>query len=129
MPGILTAAESSITVVSACLPSLRPFFARVIRRRDRRSPIDPQKSTSPWRSQNTKDSCDSGFTRLHEGVEAWGPTHNVAVAIEGGHRDRVEEYEISGENAHPRALSKGILVNTTVVQEIHERLRYHEELF
>ena len=53
----------------------------------------------------------------------------MAVSVHGGHGVGGEEYEIGESSSQPSAAFKGIMVETTVVQEIHERLNYHEELF
>lgn len=49
------------------------------------------------------------------------------MAVHGGRAAGSEEYEM-GDTRHRPPL-KGIMVKTTVVQEIHERLTYHDELF
>jgi len=72
-----------------------------------------------WRSGNVKDSHDGSFNRL---PETWNN-----VAVHGGRAAGSEEYEM-GDTRHRPPL-KGIMVKTTVVQEIHERLTYHDELF
>ena len=52
IPSVWTAAESSITVVSACLPSLGPLFARVLWRRARqptaKSQLSHKSPTASW---------------------------------------------------------------------------------
>lgn len=89
-PSIWTAAESSITVVSACLPSLRPLFARVLWEGFSRPEVKPQPSqrslAASWRSATLKDSYDGSFNRL--------PDWSNNVAVQGGTGTGSEEYEI-----------------------------------
>ncbi len=51
------------------------------------------------------------------------------MAVHGGHTVGSEEYEIG--DTRPSPPLGGIMVKTTVtvIQEIHERLTYHDDLF
>lgn len=108
-------------MVSACLPSLRPLFARALWGRAQRPTASPKNLTASWRRENTKDSNDGSFNRL---PETWNN-----VAVHGGHTVGSEEYEIG--DTRPSPPLGGIMVKTTVtvIQEIHERLTYHDDLF
>ena len=129
-----TAAESSVTVVGACLPSIRPLVARVVRAGSRnaniRAPSSHVSLTSSWRNGKGKDSFDGSFNRLPDAsTGSWGWPHSMAVAVHGGRRAGEEEYEIGDSTSQPTLPLKGIMVKTDVVQTIHERLNYHDELF
>ena len=129
-----TAAESSITVVISCLPSLRPLFARVIWARTHNAKIRPESShinlASSWKNGKGQDSYDGGFNRLPEASSgSWGWPNRMAVTVHGGSRAEDEECEGDGGHSPQHTAHKGIMVKTTVVQEIHERLNYHDGLF
>ncbi|KAL6717422.1 hypothetical protein ACLMJK_005337 [Lecanora helva] len=128
-PALWTSAESSVTVVGACLPSIRPLVARGIRARHA-AKIGSQSShvslASSWRNGKGKDSFDGGFNKLPDvSGGTWGWSNSMAVDVRGGHDPESEEYEI-GATSLP---AKGIMVKTEVIQTIHERLNYHDELF
>ena len=90
------------------------------------SQVSSRSLASSWRNTNLKDSRDGSFNRLTEtSAGSWGWTNNVAVY--GGEEAGGEEHEL--ENTRPVLPSVGIMVKTTVIQTIHERLNYHEELF
>lgn len=133
-PAVWSAAEASIALVNACLPSMRPLFAQVIRRRSHKLGMSSQSSqrclTASWRYGKGKNSYDGSFNRLPEpSHKSWGWSNNVAVAVHGGQAAGGEEYDIGEASSQPNAPMKGIMVKTTVVQEISERLNYHDELF
>ena len=135
---IWSAAEPSIGVVSASLPSLRPLFARLIwgrKYQPRHLPHASDRSlTTSWRSGN-KDAgiYDGGsFDQLREtdgGVGGRPWVHNVAVTggkigVEGS-----EEYRLgSGDSgSHYEVPDKGIRVRTTVT--VTERVDWQDDLF
>ncbi len=129
-----TAAEPSVTVTSACLPSLRPLFARALWIGSDKAKMSSQSSHMGLASSRPngkgKHSYDGSFNRLPEASGgSWGWSNNIAVAVHGGHGAGSEEYEIGEADPQPNAPLKSIMVKTTVVQEIHERLNYHDELF
>lgn len=133
-PALWTATELSITVVIACLPSLRPLFARVIWAKTHRTKVRPQSShmslASSWIHGRGKDSHDGGFNKLPEASGgSWGWPNKVAVVVRGGAGAEGGEYEIGEPGYQPTAPLKGIMVKTEVVQTIHERFNYHDELF
>ena len=86
--------------------------------------------TSSWRNGKGKDSYENSFNRLPEAsTSSWGWSNNAAVAVHGERGPGAEDYEIGETSSQANAPLKGIRVETTVVQEIHERLHYHNELF
>ena len=135
---IWSAAEPSIGVVSACLPSLRPLFARIIwgpaYRPNQLSRSSNRSYTSSWLSNNKEADTDrsGSFNRLKEsdggmGAKPW--MHNVAVT--GGRMDNAgrEEYALRGgdRRSHYDVPSKGIRVRTTVT--VTERVDWQDDLF
>lgn len=139
-PLIWTAAEPSIAVIGACLPSLRPLFVRVVLggsyKRQAKSQSSRRSLTS-WQSSKGKGSTDHSFNPLQEAQQpVWtqnraiygAETGNHNVAVHGGREIDSEEYEMGG--AEPAKTStKSIMVQTTVTQTISDRLDWHDELF
>ena len=129
-----TAAEPSIAVVSACLPSLRPLFMRVFQRGCYRRPSRRDHSTqksliSSWRSgKNAKGNVDDSFNRLHENPSGRSPSpwmHNVEVSGGKAGSDS-EDYEIGTRSGPP---SRRIKVKTNVVVTISDRVDWQDGLF
>ena len=131
-PAVWTTAESSITVVNACLPSLRPLFARVIWRKSYRAGAGSQPNqrtlTATWWNGNNGSSDGAAFKQLRDATSEWGRSKNIAVSVHGGRAVGGEEHDIGDTDSQPGTPLKGIMVKTTVVQEISERLNYHDEL-
>ncbi|KAL9600311.1 MAG: hypothetical protein Q9219_003261 [cf. Caloplaca sp. 3 TL-2023] len=145
-----TAAEPSTAVVSACLPSLRPLFANLIRRRKslhRRNLLSWRSSHSNDDNSKTQTSTQGSFNRLHEfsghGEEAGRKSpwraNNVTVfggtkkgnfkrGSGGGHNlgDEGDEEEGGSENEIP--LNR-IRAKTEVVLTISERVDWRDDLF
>lgn len=126
-------------VVSACLPSLRPLFKRLVsdtyrgptfkgsRNRSAQEHISSSSSRYMW-SRNKGDEGDlRSFTRLEEsGGEqntSWG--HNTTVL--GGRRQHETSDQISLEEM--QASSRRIKVKTEVTLISTERLEYRDQLF
>lgn len=132
---IWTAAEPSIAVVSACLPSLRPLFVRVVWGGAHR----PKKPlTAHYGSTSLRKSPygDGSFNRLQESDRSgshgspW-TKHNVAVY--GGRRARdaeSDEFELEGDDGpHCETPMNRIRAKTTVVLTISERVEFQDDLF
>ncbi|CAD6594490.1 MAG: hypothetical protein ASARMPRED_000389 [Alectoria sarmentosa] len=137
---IWTAAEPSIAVVSACLPSLRPLFVRVIwggTHRPKPTPSYP--STSRYGSHSLRKSPygDGSFNRLQEQPDRsgnhgspWTNHHNVNVY--GGRRPGdadSDEFELGNHEAHLETPMNRIRAKTTVVLTISERVEFQDDLF
>ena len=85
---------------------------------------------SPLRKVEGRSSFDGGFKRLPDpSGRPWGHSHNVAVDVRGGRGTGSEDYEIEEQGSQTRMPERGIMVKTTMIQEIYERLNYHDELF
>lgn len=127
---IWTAAEPSLGIVSACIPSLRPLVTYFISG-THRGPITDSVQTSStilnsktWRTSESTEP-HGAFIQLAESTNeiesAWG--HSVFV--QGGHHagtngDSVEELEIPIE---------GITVKTEITLMTSDRLNYNDRLF
>ena len=129
---IWTAAEPSIAVISACLPSLRPLFARMIRRRDKKSsfvlhsPSRGRQFSPPWRTTGIKEIGREGsFDRLRDFEQKAPVQHNVAVS--GGHEVDFVDGELGANRLEPPI--KGIRALTTVVVTIAERVDWQDDLY
>ena len=135
---IWSAAEPSIGVVSASLPSLRPLFVRMIwgcKCQPHHLPHSSDRSlTASWLSGNKEAEVYRGgsFDRLREtdsgtGGKPW--VHNVAVTGgrigDGGS----EEYRLGNGDgeSHYEVPDKGIRVRTTVT--VTERVDWQDDLF
>ena len=124
---IWTAAEPSIAVVSACLPSLRPLFVRLIWGGTHRPKpaTPPRRSAASWRSKSVGgDGRQGSFNRLQElsSDGAQSPWRQNSVAVIGGKGD--EEYGTAGEVPWNRIRAK-----TEVVLTISERVDWKDDLF
>ncbi|KAL8761651.1 MAG: hypothetical protein Q9184_002235 [Pyrenodesmia sp. 2 TL-2023] len=132
---IWSAAEASIAVVSACLPSLRPLFVRLIWKDSKVVPRSKHRSLASWRSPKTGPGSTQGsFNRLQEfsstdeGAKLAWRQHSVTVL--GGRPKRgstghdVEE----GESEEDVPLGR-IRAKTQVVVSISERVDWRDDLF
>ena len=135
---IWTAAEPSIAVVSACLPSLRPLFVRVVwngAQRPKPQQDDyfgsPRALTSTWRSGS--NAHDRSFNRLHESGKSIHGSWTNGVAVYGGKGSPGAEEEILELNGHPEeeieTPMNRIRAKTTVVLTISERVDWQDDLF
>lgn len=139
-PAIWTAAEPSIAIVSACLPSLRPLFVRVVWGGTHRPKPAPYPSaTSRYGSNSLRKTPyhgDGSFNRLQEsdrsgshGSPSWTNHHNVDVY--GGRRPGdadSDDFEL-GDPARFETPMNRIRAKTTVVLTISERVEYQDDLF
>ena len=131
-PAIWTAAEPSIAVVSACLPSLRPLFVRVVWGGTHR----PKPASSRYGSNSLRKTPygDGSFNRLQESDRSGNhgsPWTNHNVNVYGGRRPgdaESNEYEL-GNEAHFETPMNRIRAKTTVVLTISERVEYQDDLF
>lgn len=126
---IWTAAEPSIAVVSACLPSLRPLFVLVVWGGTHR-PKPTTASTSRYGRNKSPYYGDGGsFNRLQESEPKSG--HNVNVY--GGRGAESDEFELGGrgggEEARLETPMNRIRAKTTVVLTISERVEFQDDLF
>lgn len=139
---IWTAAEPSIAVVSACIPSLRPLFVRVVWGGTHRPkpPLPETYPTSSWRS-STKIHPDWSFNRLENNSlpniysgngSAWNHKTDVYGGKRGKRRGEVDEEEIelggNEEAGSPTPVNR-IRAQTTVVLTISERVEWQDDLF
>ncbi|KAL8955608.1 MAG: hypothetical protein Q9193_006603 [Seirophora villosa] len=121
--GIWTAAEPSVAVICACLPSLRPLFPtaysamyRIPRKLSTSHSSAPGKWIKGRGSKGNKNGEE--FSRLDEWEDKNRPMgHDVSVRGGGG---EVEMGEVPRE---------GIQVKTEVVLVSSERLEYEDRLF
>ncbi|MCJ1342616.1 hypothetical protein MMC31_000802 [Peltigera leucophlebia] len=129
-PAIWTAAEPSLGIVSACIPSLRPLVTYVISGTHRGPTMESVKTSSTalnpttWRTSESTE-ARGAFIQLDESTNeiesAWG--HSVFV--HGGHPgskngDNIDEVEIPIE---------GITVKTEITLMTSDRLNYNDRLF
>ncbi|KAL8824702.1 MAG: hypothetical protein Q9170_008072 [Blastenia crenularia] len=131
-----SAAEPSIAVVSACLPSLRPLFVRLIWHRPK-----PSSSNLPsWRNSNKKHiplsrngSTQGSFNRLHEfegrdeGREGPWRTNSVTVFGGKGKRGSAGDEVVMEEDGE--VPSGRIRARTEVVLTVSERVDWRDDLF
>ena len=136
---IWTAAEPSIAVVSACLPSLRPLFVRVVWGAARKpkasqdqyfSSSNPRSST--WRSGSKTH--DRSFNRLPESAHGAPGEWSNNVAVYGGKGAQGSEVmELSGakleEEEEEETPMNRIRAKTTVVLTVSERVDWRDDLF
>lgn len=133
---IWTAAEPSIAVVSACLPSLRPLFVRVVWGGAHRPKPPTYPSTSRYGSNSLRKSPygDGSFNRLQESDRSGNhgsPWTNHNVNVYGGRRSgdaESDEFEL-GNQAHFETPMNRIRAKTTVVLTISERVDFQDDLF
>ena len=132
---IWTAAEPSIAVVSACIPSLRPLFVRVVWGGTYRTkePRTNSSYLSSWRSGAKEQRSEGSFNRLHEvstnnrpDTSSW--RHNVAV-YGGKNVGSSDDYELGEGGTQLETPINRIRAKTTVVLTISERLEWKDELF
>ncbi|KAL9131858.1 MAG: hypothetical protein Q9217_000304 [Psora testacea] len=133
-----SAAEPSIGVVSACLPSLRPLFTRLVWGRSYH-PKHGQHSShhglnTSWLSSNKNQEIgrhNGSFNLLREGDSLKKPwTRNVAITGGGMDDGGSEEYDIdtrADRRTHFEVPTKGIRVRTTVT--ITEGVDWRDDLF
>ena len=135
-PCIWTAAEPSIAVASACLPSLRPLFVRLVWGGAQR-PLTEQDDyfsnhlSSTWRSGSKAH--DRSFNRLPDSAKGTpGPWTNT-VAVFGGKFAQGTEEEIlemgSPREEEPVTPINRIRAKTTVVLTVSERVDWQDDLF
>lgn len=135
---IWTAAEPSIAVVSACLPSLRPLFVLVVWGGTHRPKPSTAYPSAPSRyganSLRKTPYGDGSFNRLQESDRsgnhgsAW-TNHNVNVY--GGRRPgdtESDEVELGNEAQFETPMNR-IRAKTTVVLTISERVDFQDDLF
>ncbi len=115
-------------MVSACIPSLRPLFVRVVWGGTHRpKPAYHSSFTSSWRSK--QDGSSNDFNRLqdlddkHHGTPPW--TNNVAV--HGRREVGSDEYDL--ENSQGETPLNRIRAKTTIVLTISERVDWKDDLF
>ncbi|KAL8916431.1 MAG: hypothetical protein Q9208_008517 [Pyrenodesmia sp. 3 TL-2023] len=132
---IWSAAEPSIAVVCACLPSLRPLFVHLIWKNSKAAPTSKRRSITSWRSPKTGPSGTQGsFNRLHELSSAdksakLGWRQNSVTVLGGRPKggssgDDIEE----GESEEDVPLGR-IRAKTQVVVSISERVDWRDDLF
>lgn len=125
---IWTETESSLSVVSACIPSLRPLVALLTRGTHQWPSMDSAstavQSHTVWRTSKNDDP-DGNFFRLEESLSdsqrAWG--HNVSVhggRTSGENNENVDEVEVPPE---------GIKVKTEIILMSTDRLDYNDRLY
>ena len=136
---IWTAAEPSIAVVSACLPSLRPLFVRVVwGGAHRPKPISYPSSSSRYGGSNSHRKTshgygDGSFNRLQEPDRAGSLWTNHNVNVYGGRSkgdaesDEVE-LGLHGQE-HEQIPMNRIRAKTTVVLTISERVDWQDDVF
>ncbi|KAI4244101.1 MAG: hypothetical protein L6R40_003085 [Gallowayella cf. fulva] len=133
-----SAAEPSISVVSACLPSLRPLFVRLIwggthRPKPTPPPAHPPhaRSLPSWRSRSggAGGGTQGSFSRLQE-LESEGarsPWRQNSVAVFGG-KSGEEDLE-EGSCELDEVPWNRIRAKTQVVVSISERVDWRDDLF
>lgn len=141
-----TAAEPSIAVVSACLPSLRPLFVRLIWRNTHRPKLSSSKHLTSWRSnkkQSRTGSTQGSFNRLNEfstslddsgGTGLWNS--NTVKVFGGtkpkrgsGGKGKREEVELEDHGSEAEVPLGRIRAKTEVVLTISDRVDWRDDLF
>ncbi|KAL8801103.1 MAG: hypothetical protein Q9182_004696 [Xanthomendoza sp. 2 TL-2023] len=131
-----SAAEPSIAVVSACLPSLRPLFVRLIwggTHAPKSKPLSPHTRSLPSWSRNKSvgtSGTQGSFNRLQElesdgSRSAWRQTR---VAVVGGKTGKDFEEEEEEEGGEDLPINR-IRAKTRVVVSISERVDWQDDLF
>ena len=110
-PALWTAAEPSIGVVSACLPSLRPLLTKLLWGRSYR----------PKMLAGSHDSGSRRFERLDDSFNGNKWTNNVVIK-----RDD-DEYEFGERGRMSLVPQDGIRVRTTVT--VTEGVDWQDDLF
>lgn len=137
-----TAAEPSIAVVSACLPSLRPLFVRLVWGSAQRPKANAATSAylhddyglaSPaWRSGG-KSHHDRSFNRLPDNAskqEIYGSSSKTnGVTVYGGKDGRGTEEETELDGLEEETPMGRIRAKTTVVWTVSERVDWQDDLF
>ncbi|CAF9926325.1 MAG: hypothetical protein HETSPECPRED_006305 [Heterodermia speciosa] len=143
---IWTAAEPSIAVVCACLPSLRPLFVRLFRIAPHpHHPSssyfsDSNKLASEWRNGSTTTTHhqhhhDRSFNRLPDGGGGGlaVPVHGVKIYGGKGGVEVLELGEEGGEGGEGEGEGETpvnrIRAKTTVVWTVSERVDWRDDLF
>ena len=114
---VWSAAEPSMGVVAACLPSLRPLASVIFRgkpggptmvSKSAQATTSSGSSRTVWPVRPKAEELVGGFTRLEDGQDRWG--HNADVR---GGKDpaRNGEDDVSLEELHPH---RGIRVKNEV---------------
>lgn len=111
-PALWTAAEPSIGVVSACLPSLRPLFTKLLWGRSYR----------PEMLSGSRNGSSRRFERLDDSFNGNKWTNNVVIK-----RDDDEEYEFGERERRSVVPENGIRVRTTVT--VIEGVDWQDDLF
>ncbi|KAL8948387.1 MAG: hypothetical protein Q9222_005428 [Ikaeria aurantiellina] len=142
-----SAAEPSIAVVSACLPSLRPLFVRIVWGGTHRPKPPPLPSHRPsihsWRSTKHKSGTGTqgSFNRLQELSSDGGgggrpqPWRTNSVAVFGGRDKRRgsandDAFEEGSDGGGGEAVPwNRIRAKTEVVVNISERVDWQDDLF
>lgn len=129
-PAIWTAAEPSLGIVSACIPSLRPLVTYFISGTHRGPTMDSVQTSSTilnsttWRTSESTEP-HGAFIQLDESTNEIEPAWGHSVFVQGGHPggkngDSVEEMEIPIE---------GITVKTEITLITSDRLNYNDRLY
>lgn len=117
---IWSAAEPSMGVIAACIPSLRPLFSMVFKGRPGGPTMaskSAQATTSSgssrimWPVRSPGDEPVGGFTRLEDGQDRWGHNANIHG---GKHKGHTGSDEISLEEMGSPSKGKGIRVKNEV---------------
>ncbi|KAF6220331.1 hypothetical protein HO133_003463 [Letharia lupina] len=130
-PATWTAAEPAVAVISACLPSLRPLFVRIIwgqayRPTPTSQPSNKRSYSASWRSGIPSKGTNGSFDRLQDTISGSSKTpwrNNVNVY--GGQDTGSDEYELG--NPQEALPARGIRVKTTVT--VTERVVWQDNLF
>ncbi|KAI4204796.1 MAG: hypothetical protein LQ350_000862 [Teloschistes chrysophthalmus] len=140
---VWSSAEPSVAVVSACLPSLRPLFVRIVWGGSHRPGPKPIQSTThrsrsmpSWRHNDSKNGNEGSFNRLQEMSSGDGgprsPWRTNSVTVFGGKGkgggDGDEEIELTGGEEGEVPLGR-IRAKTEVVLTISERVDWRDDLF
>ena len=127
---IWTSAEPAIAVVSACLPSLRPLFVRVLwGGAHRPKPTVYASSNSRLATNSLRHVDDSTYNRLQEVSTSPWSKHNVKVY--GGQRQgdaASDEVELGGAAQLETPMNR-IRMKTEVVLTINDRVDFQDDLF
>lgn len=128
---IWTATEPCMSVVSACLPSLRPLVTLLVSGSPRGPPVKSTRSSTSsrlmWRGSNANE--DGTFTRLEEPANELNPRWGHSVSVSGGRNNRNGS---AGDNISMEDMNvppNGINVTTEVVLVTSDRLDYHDRLY
>lgn len=133
---IWSAAEPSIAVVCACLPSLRPLFVHLIWKNSKAAPASKHRSISSWRSPKTGPGSTQGsFNRLQEFYSTdegakWAWRNNSVTVLGGRPRRGGSAGHDAEEGDSEQDVPLGrIRAKTQVVVSISERVDWRDDLF